>query len=138
MATQTPTPPRTYQYADVDSLEGADKVGSKQCVALVQIKAGAPVSTAWREGTAVRGQTTLARGTAIATFVNGRYPNQAHGNHAALYMGQDATGITVMDQWTSDKTKPTISARHLSFLGKDKHGNYINPSNNADAFSVIN
>ena len=132
-----PTPTQTYIYADVDALEGINKVGSKQCVALVQLEAGAPITSTWREGAAVRGNQTIARGTAIATFVNGRYASNAHGNHAALYMGQDATGITVMDQWYSDRTKPTISSRHILFRGKNRNGSYVDPSNNADAFSVI-
>lgn len=136
--TPDPTPATTYRYADVDTLEGAAKVGSGQCVALVQVEAGAPVTSTWVAGDAVRGQTMLAKGTAIATFENGRYPNHPHGNHAALYIGQDATGITVMDQWAGDKNKPTISSRHIAFKGKDKNGNYVDPSNNADAFSVIN
>lgn len=124
-----------YVYANVGDLEGAAKAGNGQCVRLVQVYGNAPVTSSWREGAAVRGNTTIARGTAIATFVNGRYPNQAHGNHAALYMSQDATGITVMDQWTS---KATISSRKLLFKGKNRDGTYIDPSNNGDAMSIIN
>lgn len=138
MQDSTLTPPNPYRYADVDQLDGADKVGSHQCVALVQIKAGAPVTAAWRQGVTVRGQTILAKGTAIATFVDGRYPNRRHGNHAALYISRNAVGILAMDQWTSNKRKPKISTHLLRFLGKDRHGNYINPSNNGDVFSVIN
>ena len=127
-----------YVYAKVDDLEDTEKVGSKECVALVQQYAGAPVTSLWKEGAAVRGALTLTKGTAIATFVGGKYQSHAHGNHAALYISQDAAGITVMDQWRSDKTKPKVSSRHIPFRGKDKSGNYLNPSNNADAFSVIN
>ena len=79
-----PTPPRTYRFDQVEALAGAPKVGSHQCVALVQLKAGAPLTTSWRQGATVRGQTLLAKGTAIATFVDGRYPGRRHGNHAAL------------------------------------------------------
>jgi hypothetical protein len=44
---------------------------------------------------------TLAVGTAIATFdENGRYANDTHGkSHAAIYLGQTAAGIQVLDQW---------------------------------------
>ncbi len=132
------TPLPTYRYADVETLDGAAKVGSHQCVALVQLKAGAPLTAAWRQGAAVKGLTLLQKGTAIATFVNGQYPNRRHGNHAALYISQDARGILVMDQWTSNTRKPKISRHLLRFLGKDRHGNYIDPANNGDAFSVIN
>ncbi|SFS09674.1 BPSL0067 family protein [Sphingomonas jatrophae] len=123
-----------YVYAEVEDLEGTDKVGGGQCVALVQHYTSAPLTANWTEGAVVKGQTLLAKGTAIATFVGGKYPNKAHGNHAALYISQDATGITVMDQWTK---KANVSSRKLLFKGKDKNGNFIDPSNNADAFSVI-
>ncbi|RJG07407.1 hypothetical protein D3870_16630 [Noviherbaspirillum cavernae] len=82
----------------------------------------------------MKGSLVLAPGTAIATFVKGRYPNQAHGNHAAIYVRQDSAAIYVLDQW---KGKSRITIRPLYFKGKDKNGNYIDPSNNADAFSVI-
>lgn len=82
----------------------------------------------------VKGTLPLREGTAIATFVDGRYPNRASGNHAALYVGQDAGGIYVIDQWSKVNK---IQARKLPFLGKDKQGNWANPSNNGDAFSVV-
>lgn len=82
----------------------------------------------------MRGNLILREGTAIATFVNGRYPNRASGNHAALYVGQDAGGIYVIDQWSKVNK---IQARKLPFFGKDKQGDWANPSNNGDAFSVV-
>ncbi|WP_258187800.1 BPSL0067 family protein [Trinickia symbiotica] len=42
--------------------------------------------------------------------------------------------ISVIDQWS---TSGTIRKRRLRFPGKDKNGNYISPSDNGDAFSVI-
>ena len=39
-----------FIYSKVEDLNGIELVGSDQCVALVQIKAGAPVTSAWREG----------------------------------------------------------------------------------------
>jgi hypothetical protein len=65
----------SYTYSKVDDLEDEPVVGSHQCVALVQIYAGAPITSAWREGDPVLGNGSLAKGTAIATFVDGRYPN---------------------------------------------------------------
>ena len=127
-----------YVYGAVEDLQGHTLVGSHQCVALVQAMAGAPVTSAWREGAAVSDSLTLAKGTAIATFVNGRYPSHAHGNHAALYISQSAAGIVVMDQWAGQPdNKPTVSWRLIPFRGKDKQGRYIRSSDNADAFSVI-
>lgn len=63
-------------------------VGNHQCVALVRHYAGAPATLAWKQGEAVLGNRLLRKGTAIATFVNGKYANHQQGNHAALYMGQ--------------------------------------------------
>lgn len=76
----------------------------------------------------------LTKGTAIATFVNGKYPNKPTGNHAALYVSQDASGITVVDQWTGSGK---IRKRVLVFKGKDKNSNFVDPSGNGDAFSVV-
>lgn len=123
-----------YVYEDAESLAGNATVGTKQCVALVKKYGNAPASSTWQEGDAVRGNTTLKKGTAIATFVDGKYPNLAHGNHAAFYLSQDAAGIWVVDQWSSSGT---IRKRHLPFRGTDRDGNYVNPSENADAFSVV-
>ncbi len=76
----------SYIYSKVDELEGQPVVGSHHCVALVQNYGGAPVTTAWEQGAPVMGNARLAKGTAIATFVKGRYPNHSHGNHAAFFL----------------------------------------------------
>lgn len=125
-----------YTYLEVDGLQDQPLVGSHQCVALVQYYAGAPVTLAWRQGEAVIGSRTLTKGTAIATFVNGRYPNNGTGNHAAFFVKLGTNGFWIMDQWKSDK-KTTISLRFLPCQGKTKRGVYLFASNNADAFSVI-
>lgn len=126
----------SYCYSQVDELEDEPVVGTHQCVALVQKYAGAPVTSAWKQGEPVLGNKTLKKGTAIATFVNGRYPNHSHGNHAALFVKASGDGIWVMDQWKSE-SKTRISLRFLSPRGKTKQGKYIRPSENADAYSVI-
>ena len=127
----------SYVYAKVEDLDQTDKVGSRQCVALLQHYAGLPQTAQWTEGRTVVGDATIAAGTAIATFVGGRYRSLATGNHAAFLVSQDATGIWVMDQWASDKTKPKVSKRHLLKKGRHKDGTFVDPSNNADAYSVI-
>ena len=126
-----------YTYPQVDKLEGTDKVGSKHCVALVQHYAKAPATGLWGQGKIVLATTSLAKGTAIATFVDGKYRSHASGNHAGLYLSQDAGGIWIMDQWLSDATKPKISKRYLRKKGKLQNGSVVDPSNNAEAFSVI-
>jgi hypothetical protein len=123
-----------YIYTDVLSLEGKPKVSTGQCAALIQYYTKAPLVSRWREGAIVRGNKNIKVGTAIATFVNGRYPNLDHGNHAAFYLGQNALWIQVMDQWTNKKS---ISSRTLAFKGKLPNGKYADVSNNGDAFSII-
>jgi hypothetical protein len=126
----------SYCYSEVDELEDQPVVGTHQCVALVQKYAGAPVTSAWRQGEAVLGNQALKKGTAIATFVNGRYPSRSHGNHAALFVKAAGNGIWIMDQWKSE-SKTTISLRFLAPRGKNRQGQYIRPTENAEAYSVI-
>lgn len=113
-----------YIYSKVDDLQNTAKVGIKECVVLVQYYAKAPVTSLWKQGVIVVGGKHIAKGTAIATFVNGKYPNVAHGNHAALYISQDVGGISVMDQWTNDVTKPKVSKRYI----KKKERTKMDPS----------
>ena len=122
-----------YIFENAETLVGKPPVGNKQCVALVKQFAKAPASSLWSEGIKVKGA-SLKPGTAIATFVHGKYPNLPSGNHAAFYLSQDAQGIWVVDQWTRSKT---IRKRHLRFLGSNKDNSYNDRSNNGDAFSVI-
>jgi len=44
----------------------------------------------------VKGNHSIRQGTAIATFAA---PNGGYQGHAAIYMGQNAIGIQVLDQW---------------------------------------
>ncbi len=110
--------------------------GNHQCVALVRQYTGVPLTMAWKQGEAVLGNLLIKKGIAIATFVDGKYANRAYGNHAAIYMGQSAAGLLVMDQWAG-KRQSVISSCSLRAKGKYKNGLYIDPSNNADAFFVI-
>ncbi|MGZ5199693.1 MAG: BPSL0067 family protein [Telluria sp.] len=75
-------------------------VGNGQCVAFVQAATQAGLTRTWKRGDQVKGA-TLAPGTAIATFdASGNYANDTHGkSHAAIYLGQNAAGIRVLDQW---------------------------------------
>jgi len=120
-----------YQYSNATQLDGLPMVGTHQCVALVQFYAHAPQTTLWRKGSAVRGS-VVEVGTAIATFVGDTYPNYGSGNHAALYLSQDSSGIWVVDQWAG-KPGGLISKRHIQFRGGDN----ANRSNDGDAYSVI-
>jgi hypothetical protein len=79
----------------------------RECVFLVRaVIPELPHSSQWRGGAPVTPENveTNPPGTAIATFVNGRYGNAASGNHAAIFLGphvDDAgstDGIIVVDQ----------------------------------------
>jgi hypothetical protein len=126
-----------YVYDKVDDLEDTAKVGSKQCVALVIAYAKTPNTSQWTEGKTVLGNLSIKKGTAIATFVDGKYPSNRSGNHAAFFIKQDAGGIWVMDQWADDKTKPKVTSRYIRKKGKNPRGAFVDPSNNAEAYAII-
>jgi hypothetical protein len=96
-------PDHAGRYIATDPLVwvGSEPIGTGQCVALVQVASGAPPTANWVRGSKVQADTSLAVGTAIATFdADGHYGNRADGTcHAALYLGQTAAGIEVVDQW---------------------------------------
>jgi hypothetical protein len=115
----------------------ANAKGNTECVVFIQQAfpdASGVHTSAWREGKKVtKGDLTIASGTAIATFVDGKFSTFGKGNqHAAVYLGQDEHGIQVLDQW--DGKKNGVGPRTL-------HWN-LNPvclplSNDGNAFSVI-
>lgn len=133
-----------FIYPSAAELEGKGKVGSTQCVALIQIYANAPNHRAWKPGAAVIGNKKILPGTAIATFVNGRYPSMPTGNHAALFLRHGVNGFWVMDQWKSagppgEDKKPTISSRFIRSQRRkqNQNGSWFRASDNADAYSII-
>lgn len=116
------------RYSCQDPSKHAGKIiGDGQCVAFVRSCSGAPPSSQWREGSRVRGA-GLSSGTAIATFVNGKYPDENTGQHAAIYIKQDTMGIEVWDQWVGQP----VHKRVIQFKGGQG-----SRSNDGDAFSVI-
>jgi len=88
----------------------ANARGNTECVEFVRQAAGAPQTASWRSGEHVLSAQpgAIARGTAIATFdEHGRYPSDGRGRHAAIYLGHDANGIRVLDQWNAQgEVKP--------------------------------
>ena len=108
-------------------------IGDGQCVAFVRAASGAPVTSTWTQGAQVRGGNP-AIGTAIATFdPDGTYGNHTDGrSHAAIYIGQDATGLHVWDQWTSPTGVQPVHQRTVRF-----QGGTAKPVNDGDAFYVI-
>jgi hypothetical protein len=107
-------------------------VGTGQCVAYVKTSSGAPQTALWQPGGKVKGDATIARGTAIATFdAAGQYTNSTDGtSHAAIYVGQDAVGLQVWDQWMGQP----VHLRTIRFQGG---GPGTKPVNDGDAFFII-
>lgn len=127
---------------EVEGLEGKDRYGNMQCAALVQHTTTPRIGLAanWREGMRVKGNSHLIKkGTAVATFEDGFYPNRNEDNHVAYYISEENNGIRVMDQWYNarDDRKPKIGSRVMKFLGQYRDGSYKRPSDNGDALSVI-
>jgi hypothetical protein len=120
-----------YIASDPSNYQG-QAVGSGQCVAFVQQAAGAPLTSSWKRGALVKGNPTLSAGTAIATFsAAGLYTNSMDGSsHAAIYMGEDAAGLQVWDQW---KGQP-VHQRTIRFQNGAAG---VHPVNDGDAFYVI-
>lgn len=129
------TGPFVYD-GDIDKFENHDLVGSHQCAALVQATMPIGQVVTWREGIPVRGNGHLIKkGTAVATFEDGFYPNRDKHNHVAYYISQDSDGIVVMDQWKGKEEG--VTSRLMKFKGKWANGLFVDPSNNGDALSVI-
>lgn len=132
-----------HVYREVDSLQNKPWVDGGNCVSLIKEFAfglHGKSTSLWREGARVMDSPAVAKGTAIATFENGRYPQRGagRGNHAAFFLWKVAGGMYIMDQFTyGNRTGQTVSRRFIRSLGKNPDGSYVNPSNNADAFSVI-
>jgi hypothetical protein len=127
-----------YIYPLAATLERSKKVGNLDCVALVRHDADVPDHTRWKPGEAVVGSTTIKPGTAIATFVKGRYLNQPTGNHAAFYLRHQPGGIWIIDQWKHPTNKPYVTARFIKAMGGPRRdGNWLQASDNASAFFII-
>jgi hypothetical protein len=85
-----------------------------QCVSLVKnlCKPHLPPTKQWRRGKKVQGDATIRSGTAIAAFLaSGRF--KSGDGHAAIFIDQDETGISVWDQYMDPKKG--VGRRHLPF-----------------------
>lgn len=109
--------------------DAGHSVSDGECVRFVQTRANMPNTSHWRQGVKVRGR-NLTKGTVIATFVDGQYPNHKHGNHAAVYDSQDATGIWVWDQYHGHP----VAKRQITFRGTSFNGSR---SKNGDTYYVV-
>ena len=131
-----------FVYANAGALVGKPKVGSKECVALIQHYTAVGLTPSWVAGEKVLGNSHIKIGTAIATFRNGRYLSQKSSNHAAFFLRHENGGIVVIDQWKDDPTRPDvkrdISVRTIRPRGRAfADGTWPHESDNAEAFFVI-
>ncbi|MEX5383899.1 BPSL0067 family protein [Cronobacter muytjensii] len=111
-------------------------------MAFTQKAANMPRTVAWKRGALVKGNTEIAPGTAIATFdADGRYGNHTDGrSHAAIYLGQDASGIQVLDQWMTHKTLPTgerVATPHTVSKRTIRFHKVPRAENNGDNYYVV-
>jgi len=139
------------QSLDKEDAVVADAGFGVQCVGLVKyygvdsVGNKCPATKEWSEGASVRSavdscvagaQTGIQRGTAIATFQNGKYPNHAHGNHACFFIEaqKDGSGFLVLEQ----HVKPfpdKIQRRVIKYRGKPTNDKI--EADNGDCYSVI-
>jgi hypothetical protein len=110
---------------------GHDVYGSSQCVDLIMHTLGAPRTPEWKQGRPVTRGADIPVGTAIATFVDGHYPSNKTGQHAAIYLSQNETGIDVVEQFVGiDKNK--VAFRNIRWSTIDGK-----LSNRGGAYSTI-
>lgn len=93
--------------------------GNAECVEFVKQTMGSGSATQWEPGRAITADMAIAKGTAIATFVNGKYSG-----HAAVVIEVNKSGIVVLDQWNR---KPIVSQRTIYF---DDKRSLVNNGNN--------
>lgn len=143
-----------YTYPAVDSLDRKPFIGSGTCVDLVKRLVpgliGQPTAS-WRAGEnlmdALKAGKAISKGTAIATFKNGRYPQACETgyrgscHHAGLLLAIQPGGIWIMDQYTGDETRQFVARRFIHIPPPNMKtlpdGSFRNAGNNPFAFYVI-
>lgn len=111
-----------------------DTNGRAECVQLLKSLMAAPRTLFWKEGRKLKASwDRIQPGTAIATFIKGRYPQTGRGpgtKHAAIFLRATATGIYVFDQFAGrDDAQERFIPWH--------HPRDPRPSNNATAYSTV-
>ena len=101
------TPATLLNAGDYQKYVGQYQGVNQECASLTKAldpRLGA--ASTWKKGDAVQGNGSLKPGTAIATFNFGNSygpPNSPGGasgvSHTGIYLGQDASGVQILDQW---------------------------------------
>jgi len=129
-----------YRLSNAADLDRDPLIGDGECVTLIKMKVPGLIGIStlnWKEGQPVKDLPGLARGTAIATFVNGRFPPGSTGKHACIFLAHAGAGLWVIDQY---RRSGTIIKRHIGIPREHLQrpdGSWPDASNNALAFSVI-
>jgi RHS repeat-associated protein len=113
-------------------------IGNGQCVTACAHFSGVTGDTKqWTEGPAVADNSSIPKGTAIATFdSNGRYPTNADRN-SGIYMGQGTKkgSILILDQWPAHPQSGTPA--HPAQIREMRPDDGKTRSNSAKAYYVI-
>jgi hypothetical protein len=117
----------SYRCDNPEKYEGK-VVDNGHCVRFVQVATNVGHTTGWTQGEHVQKSAYIAKGTVIATFVNGHYPTDDKGKHAAIYISHDQYGIQVWDQYLG---KP-VGKRTIAYKDGDPYR-----SNDGDTFYVV-
>ena len=131
-----------FVNAKFRELIGKEPMGDGYCVTLVKEvfpELKDKHTSSWRAGKNVLQSRTVAPGTAIATFVDGRYPAKNRGNHAAIFYGYAGdSAFWIVDQYRGSKTYTLIGARLLRPPRPNRDGSLPeNMSNIPSAFWTI-
>ena len=116
-----------YIAANPSKLEG-ESVGNGHCVAFARQTALMPHTSTWKRGELVQGNNRIRLGSAIATLdEKNSYGNKTDGtSHVAIYLGQDALGIQVLDQWVGQSvSKRTIYFKNAPRKVNDGRNYYV-------------
>ncbi|MDH2433490.1 BPSL0067 family protein [Pokkaliibacter sp. MBI-7] len=108
-------------------------LGNTECVEFVLQTTNAPQTSLWKRGKKVSEArfNEIPRGTVIATFdSSGKYPIDALGKHAAIYLEHNSQGIVVLDQWNAQGEVKQRTIRFNRPAGTKR-------SNDADTFYVV-
>lgn len=133
-----------YKKFEAQSSVKVNAKGNAECALLVQELTGAPITTAWKRGTLVKGGNVVT-GTAIATFkTDGTYDGKSGVCHAAIFIKETADGLEVWDQWRNGHVGKRKDEGY--FHGKrvckfkteaEMKSNNYRPQNDGNAFYVI-
>jgi hypothetical protein len=105
-------------------------IGNGTSVAFVQFCANAPTTGVWQQGISAAKSSLeqIQKGTVIATMVDGHYPGNSFGAHAAIYFGHDSLAVQVIDQRIGEK----VAIRNIPL-----HSFGADPSYDAESYFVV-